>query len=146
MIQWLGICLVMQGTRVQSLIWEDPICLRAPKPMSCNYGDPRAPQQKEPPWWEVHALQQRPNTTKHNINLIFLLSHFSCVWPFVTPWNIACQASLSMRFSRPENWSGLPCPSPGDLPDPGIKPGSLMSPALAGRFLALAPLGSPIKK
>ena len=45
-----------------------------------------------------------------------------------------CQAPLSMRFSRQEYWSGLPCPPPGDLPDPGIKPTSLMSPALAGGF------------
>ena len=39
-------------------------------------------------------------------------------------WTVACQASLSMGFSRQEYWSGLPFPSPGDLPDPGIKPGS----------------------
>ena len=44
------------------------------------------------------------------------------------------QAPLSMRFSRQEDWSGLPCPPPGDLPDPGIEPWSLISPALAGRF------------
>ena len=43
---------------------------------------------------------------------------------FVTPWTIAHQAPLSMEFSRPEYWSGLPFPSPRDLPDPGIKPGS----------------------
>ena len=42
---------------------------------------------------------------------------------FATPWTVACQAPLSMRFSRQEYWSGLPFPSPGDLPDPGIKPG-----------------------
>jgi len=42
----------------------------------------------------------------------------------VTPWTVACQALLSIRFSRQEYWSGLPFPSPGDLPDPGIKPGS----------------------
>ena len=41
-----------------------------------------------------------------------------------TPWTVACQAPLSMRFSRQEYWSGLPFPSPRDLPDPGIKPGS----------------------
>ena len=41
---------------------------------------------------------------------------------------------LSMEFSRQEHWSGLPCPLPGDLPDPGIEPASFMSPALAGRF------------
>ena len=59
------------------------------------------------------------------------LSCFSCVQLFVTPWTVAHQAPLSMGFSRQEYWSGLPCPSPGDLPDPGIKP---TSPALAGGF------------
>ena len=42
----------------------------------------------------------------------------------VTPWTVACQAPLSMGFPQQESWSGLPFPSPGDLPDPGIKPGS----------------------
>ena len=46
----------------------------------------------------------------------------------------ACQAPLSMGFLRQEYWSRLPCPPPGDLPDPGIEPASLTSPALAGRF------------
>ena len=55
------------------------------------------------------------------------LSH---VQLFVTPWTVACQASLSMGFLRPKYWRGLPLPSPGDLLDPGIKPAS---PALAGR-------------
>ena len=41
-----------------------------------------------------------------------------------TPWTVACQAPLSMQFSRQEYWSGLPFPSPVDLPNPGIKPGS----------------------
>ena len=52
----------------------------------------------------------------------------------VTPWTVARQAPLSMGFSRQEYWSGLPCPPPGDLPNPGIEPVSLTSPALAGRF------------
>ena len=56
------------------------------------------------------------------------------VWLFVTPWTIAHQAPLSMELSRQEYWSGLPGPPPGDLPDPGIKPVSLTSPAMAGRF------------
>ena len=51
-----------------------------------------------------------------------------------TPWTAAHRAPLSMRFPRQEYWSELPFPSPGDLPDPGIKPTSPMSPALAGRF------------
>jgi len=42
---------------------------------------------------------------------------------FATPWTVASQASQSMGFSRPEYWSGLPFPSPGDLPDPGVEPG-----------------------
>ena len=51
-----------------------------------------------------------------------------------TLWTVACPAPLSTGFSRQEHWSGLPCPPPGDLPDPGNKPASLMAPALAGRF------------
>ena len=50
---------------------------------------------------------------------------------FATPWTVALQVSLSMRFSSQEYWSGLPFPSPGDLPGPGIEP---VSPALAGGF------------
>ena len=52
----------------------------------------------------------------------------------LTPWTIAHQAPLSMGFPRQEYWNALPFPSPGDLPEPGIKSVSLMSPALAGRF------------
>ena len=63
-----------------------------------------------------------------------MLSHFSCVQLLVTLWIVAHQTPLSMGFSRQEYWSGLPCPSLGDLPHPGIKPRSLMSPALAGGF------------
>ena len=57
------------------------------------------------------------------------LSSFSRVQLFVIKWIKALQAPLSMRFSRQEYWSGLPCPPPGDHPDPGIEPRSLMSPA-----------------
>ena len=57
---------------------------------------------------------------------------------FVTPWTLAYQASLSMGFSRQEYWSGLPFPSPGDLPNPGIKPGS---PALQADTLPSEPPG-----
>ena len=47
---------------------------------------------------------------------------------------VACQTPLFMQFSRQEHWSGLPCLPPGDLPDPGIEPTSLMSSALEGMF------------
>ena len=57
-----------------------------------------------------------------------------------TPWTVARQAPLSMGFSRQEYWSGLPCPHPGDLPDPGIEPRSL---ALQVDSLPCEPLGKP---
>ena len=59
-----------------------------------------------------------------------------------TPWTVAYQASQSMGFSRQEYWSGLPFPSPGDLPDPGIEPGS---PALEADALPTEPPGKPIQ-
>ena len=63
-----------------------------------------------------------------------MLAIISCVsvWLFETQQTVACKAPLSMRFSRQEYWSGLPCPPPGHLPNPGIKPESLTSLALAG--------------
>ena len=72
-----------------------------------------------------------------------MLSHFSRVRPFVTLWTIALQTPWSMGFSRQEYWSGLPCPPLGDLPDPGIKPTSLMSPALAGEFFTTSATWEP---
>ena len=60
-----------------------------------------------------------------------VLSHFGRVPLFATLWTIACQAPLSVGFSREEYWSGSRCPPPGDLPGPGIEP---TSPALAGGF------------
>ena len=63
------------------------------------------------------------------------LGRFSHVRLFVTLWNIVLQAPLSIGFSRQEYWRGFPCPPPGNLPNPGIKPTSLTSPALAGMFL-----------
>ena len=69
-----------------------------------------------------------------------MLSH---VQLFVTPWSVAYQVPLSMEFSRQEYWGGLPFPSPGDLPDPGIKPMSPVAPALADS-LPLSHLGASL--
>ena len=60
----------------------------------------------------------------------------SCLRLFVTAWSVACQAPLSMGFSRQEYWSGMPSLSPEDLPDPGIEPASL---ALGGGFFTTEP-------
>ena len=68
---------------------------------------------------------------------------FSHAQLFVTPWAAARQAPLSMEFSRQEQWSELPFPPLGDLPDPGIEPTSPASPALAGRFFTTEPHGKP---
>ena len=68
----------------------------------------------------------------------FKVKSLSCVHLFVSPWTIAHQASPSMGFSRQEYWSGLPFPSPGDLPHPGIEP---RSPALKADALPSEPTG-----
>ena len=66
--------------------------------------------------------------------LYAMLSCFGPVWLFATLWTVGAQAPLPMGFSRQEYWSGLPYPTPEYLPNPGLKPMSRMSPALAGRF------------
>ena len=68
--------------------------------------------------------------------VVQLLSHVPL---FVTPLTVARQTPLSMEFSRQEYWSGLPLPTPGDLPDAGIEPSSLAFPALTGKFFTTVP-------
>ena len=72
-----------------------------------------------------------------------ILSHFSCVQLFVTLWIVTCQAPLSIGLFWQEYWSGLPFPSPEDLPDPGIEPESTGSPALKADSLPLSHRRSP---
>ena len=75
---------------------------------------------------------------------VCVLSHFSHDWVLESLWTIGCHIPLSMGFFRQEYWSGLPCPSPEDLPDPGIEPTSLTSPELVGGFfIPLPPPGKP---
>ena len=71
-----------------------------------------------------------------------MLSRFSCVRLFATLWTVAHQVPLLMGFSKEEYWSELPCPSPGDLPDPGTEPASSAAPALQVDSLPLAPPGN----
>ena len=72
-----------------------------------------------------------------------MLSQFSYIQLFATPWTVARQAPLSMGLSRQEYWSGLSCPPPGDLPHPGSKPVSPAVPALQADSLLLSHLESP---
>ena len=79
------------------------------------------------PAWQADALpSEPPGKTQVKVKSL------SRVRLFATPWTVAYQSPQSMEFSRQEYWSVLPCLPPGDLPDPGIKPTSLMSPPLAG--------------
>ena len=88
---------------------------------------------------EVSPARMNPVGQPHNSSVsgggVQLLT---CIQLFVTPWTVACQAPLSMGFSRQGYWNGLPFPSPGDLPNPEIEP---MSPALAGGFFITEPPG-----
>ena len=75
-------------------------------------------------------------TTFYKIFLFYYIyaKSLSRVWLFAPPWTVAHEAPLTMGFPRQIYWSGLPFPSPGDLPDPGIEPMSLTFPAFSGRF------------
>ena len=85
------------------------------------------------------SFHSNPNECEVKVKVKLL----SRVRLFATPWTVAYQAPPSMGFSRQECWSGLPFPSPGDLPDPGIKPGS---PALQADALPSEPPGKVPKK
>ena len=74
---------------------------------------------------------------------ICVLSQFSHVQLFATPWTITCQVPLFMGFSQQEYWSEFPCPLSGDHPNPGIKPISPASPAMQADSLSLSHQGSP---
>ena len=98
-------------------------------------------------------LEGKEHTYEYKILLLYqspedlacVLSLFSCVQLFATPWTVALQAPLSTGFSRQEYWSGLPFPSPGDLPDPEIELTSISAPALQAGSLLLSHWGSPQK-
>ena len=102
-------------------------------------------QQLEPDMEQLTGCKLEKEYNKAYLtHMQHVLSHFSHVRLFVTPWTIACQASLSMGFSRQEYWSGLPLSPPGHLSNPGIEPASLSSPALAGRFFTTSATGEAL--
>ena len=92
--------------------------------------------------WKKESCTMIPNgKILHGDEVVVVgMESLNCVWFFATPWTVTHQAPLSLGFPRQEYWSGLPCPSPGDLPDPGTEPAPLLSPALAGGCL---PPGKP---
>ena len=88
------------------------------------------------PFLTYFPVKKEANSISYMIPHLLIcavLNRFSCVQLFETLWTIACQALLSMGFSRQEYYSGLPFLPKGDLPNPAIEPKSLMSPVLAGK-------------
>ena len=97
---------------------------------------------------QIWKTQQWPQNWKRSVFMpipkkVKWVKSLSHVWLFVTPWTVAYQALPSMGFSRQEYWSGLPFPSPGDLPDLGIE---LRSPILQADALTSKPSGKPVPK
>ena len=101
--------------------------------------------------WGSTVIHQKPEIKKayirNSLVVQWLGIHTHCrgtcvlspVWLFAAPWTVGHQAPLSMGFSRQEYWTGLPFPMPENLPDPGMEPTFLVSPALAGRFFSTEP-------
>ena len=88
-----------------------------------------------------HSLYYEAKGWGKRILEIVCMHVCSAVSDSATPWTLAHQVPPSRRFPRQEYWSGLPFPSPGDLPHPGIESAFLVSPALAGGFFTIAPPG-----
>ena len=91
-----------------------------------------------PIWWLLHFPYNQTDMASLYVCVCYLLSRAQL---FETQWTVACQAPLSMEFSRQEYWSGLPFPPPGVIPDPGIEPGS---PSLQADSLPSEPPGKPM--
>ena len=87
-----------------------------------------------PGHWKLFLKNIMCNVVLYFVLYACMLSCFSCVRLFVTPWTVTHQAPLSIGFCRQESWSGVPFPSPRDPPDPGINLAQSASPALADRF------------
>ena len=104
-------------------------------------------QQLEPDMEQLTGCKLEKEYNKAYLtHMQHVLSHFSHVRLFVTPWTIACQASLSMGFSRQEYWSGLTFPLLGNLPDPGMEPVSTVSAARQVDSSWLSHQGSPLSQ
>ena len=105
-------------------------------PLLGIYPEKNIIQKKHEPQCSLQHYLQYPGHV-----LCAVLNHFSHVWLFATLWTIAHQAPLRWGFSRQEQWSGLPCPPPGDLPNPGIEPYV----SCIGRWVGSLPLVPPRK-
>ena len=103
-----------------------PFCPTLTRPQLTLLSATQAP---ELPCFRALRVPLSPSRTSFLCSLVVVVKSLSRVRLFATPWTVACQAPPSMGFSRQEYWSGLSFSSPGDLPDPGIEPGSPASQA-----------------
>ena len=102
-------------------------------------------------WWPAKVLQCQQEHPKFefdhyrfmSVSQVCVLSHFIRFWLSAALWTVAHQAPLSMGFARREYWSGLPFPTPGGLPHPGMEPRSPTSPEWAGGLFTTLPPGKP---
>ena len=136
-LEWVAIS-YSRGLPTQGLNLGLPHCRQIPYRLS-HQGSPLRLQsfykETEAHRSDVTCPRSRTVSLTGRFSLLSLCtSTLSCVRLFVTPWTVAHQALLSVGFLMLEYWSRLPFPPPGDLPDPGIEPPSLKSPALSGGF------------
>ena len=97
----------------------------------------------------VRVSHTSKHTRLHQLSVLYACVQVTSAtsWALLaTPWIVAHQAPLSMGFSKQEYWGGLPWPSSGNLPDPGIKPTSLMSPALVDGFFTISTTQRPTRQ
>ena len=125
----------IQGARVWSLGWEDPLEKEVATHSSILAW--------EIPWATVHWVIRFGHDlgSKPPPYIYFHACMLSHVWLFATPWTVAHHASLPMGIPKQGYWIGFTCPSPRELADSGIEP---VSPALAGKFFTTRPPGKPI--
>ena len=147
----------LHTTRLESNNWHLPNNLLngLQKEIPNNPVNPLIPQQTKLAMAEPNLFRET-----HFANSLIALSvllHYALWWYllfllccvvrrvrlFVTPWTIARQAPLSMEFARQESWSGFPCPTSGDLPNPEAEHTSLAPPALTGKLFTTVPHGKP---
>ena len=114
---------------------RSPCTARKSNPCSLQLEKACTKKQRRPGAAKKKSTSYVHKNLTHACLHVCMLSRFSRVQLCATLWTTACQAPLCMGFSRQEYWSGLPCPPPGDLPNPGIEPALPASPALQEDYL-----------
>ena len=146
MKSWSFVCRELQNekycpwhssTAIRSSGVQRGRCLRCSQPQSHSEGPEALHRDPQPLTGRMAPSEEPPPPKTGDGQQLPLLSRFRL---FATPWTVAHQAPLSMGFSRQEYWSGLPCPFPGVLPNPGSKP---RSPTLQADSLLSEPPGKP---